>query len=232
MRGTLLRELIIFILLMLVTTGIALALSAEEITSSFRKEYETVKNFNADFEETTIIADRKRTARGKLNFQKPDLLRLEYIDPSDPKNITQVVISDGKAFWSYTALIKQVTKQKLAQDGSRMELLPGFGKSLENVEKNYSLSLVEDKLAEKSGVHVVELTPKSHIADTGTVFDILRVWVRDEDSALIQFMYKNVKNETTYVLSFKNIKVNENLDESIFKFEVPKGTQVIAIPSR
>ena len=232
MRKALLYGTSIVLLLMLMVLDTAFAIDAKEIASSFRKKYESMKNFSADFEQTSIVADIKRVARGKLTFQKPNLLRQEYFDPSNPENMTQLIVIDGKITWAYTPLVRQVIKQKLVQDENLMELLPGFGRSLEDVEKNYSLSLVENELAEKSGVHVVELVPKNQSANPSTMFDVLQVWIRDEDSALVQFMYKDKKNKTTFVLSFKNVKLNEELDESMFKFETPKGIQVITAPVR
>ena len=74
--------------------------------------------------------------------------------------------------------------------------------------------------------------PKNQSANPNTMFDVLQVWIRDADSALVQFMYKDKKNKTTFVLSFKNVKINEELDESMFKFETPKGIQVITAPDR
>ena len=232
MRKTLLQGIGIFLLLALILLDAAFAIDVEEIARNFRQKYENVKNFRANFEQTTIVADRKRIARGKLSFQKPNLLRQEYSNPTNPEDMTQLIVSDGKTLWSYTPLINQITKQELVQDESSMELLPGFGRSLENVDKNYSLSLVVDELAEKSGAHVVELIPRGQVMDSNTMFDILRVWIRDEDSVPIQFMYKDQKNETIFVLSFKDVRINEDLDESVFKFEPPKGVQIITVPKQ
>jgi len=240
MRRSLLWRAFISLPLLLVMLDIAFALSVEEIVSNFRRNYEKTSNFSADFEQTILIAGAKRVARGTLNFQKPNLLRQKYSDPSNPEHMIQLIVSDGQTLWSYTPLINQVTKQTLAQDESGAELLPGFGEGAENIEENYSLSLVEDNLAEKHGVHVVELIPKKQDESTGQegeapaepLFDVLQVWIRDEDSAPVQFMYKDKKNETTFVLSFKNIKINENLDRSIFKFEAPEGVQLITIPGQ
>jgi outer membrane lipoprotein-sorting protein len=92
------------------------------------------------------------------------------------------------------------------------------------------MSLTEDELAEKSGIHVVELIPKNQ--GINNMFDVLHVWIRDEDSVPVQFRYKDQKNETTFVLSFKDVKINEKLDEATFKFKPPKGVQIITVPSR
>jgi len=173
MRRFLFWSIGISLLLMLLTWDVILALGIEEMVKSFREKYEKTGNFSADFEQTTFVAGRKRVASGKLHFQKPNLLRQEYFDPSNPENMTQLIVSDGQTVWSYTPLINQVTKVKLVQD----ELLPGFGQSLENVEKNYSLSFVADELAEKRGVHVVELIPRKRDGNSEFIFDVLQVWI-------------------------------------------------------
>ena len=232
MRRFLLLGIILSLLSTLIILDTVSAIAVEEITANFKKKYVKTRNFSADFEQTTFVAGQKRVAKGKLNFQKPNLMRQRYSDPNNPENMTQLIVSDGKTLWSYTPLINQATRQELLQDDNRMELLPGFGQSLENVEKNYSLNLAEDKLAEKQGVHKVELIPKMQDENADSVFDVLQVWVRDKDSIPVQFMYKDSKNKITLVLSFKNVKINESLDESTFKFEVPKGVQVITIPSQ
>lgn len=222
--------------LMLVAVNIILAIDVDEIVANFRKEYKKVKSFSADFEQTTLVAGKKRVAGGRLSFQKPNLFRQEYYDPSNPQNMTQLIVSDGKTILSYTPLIKQVTRQDLSRKNT--EVFPGFGQALENVEKNYNLELVKDELAEKHGVYVLQLIPKkqdkkvvSQYVST-PVFDVLQVWIKNEGSVPVQVMYKDNKNETTFFLLFKNVKINEKFDESIFKFTAPAGVQVINIPSR
>lgn len=220
------------LLLTVLTLDIVFAATVSEVFKNFKKQYEKFKNFSADFEQTTLISGRKRIARGNVIFQKPNLLKEVYFDPSNSEHITQVIVSDGKILWSYTPLINQVTKTKLAQDGNREELLPGFGPSLENVEKNYSLSLVKDELAEKSDVSVVEIIPKDQSDSSDRFFDVLQVWIQNKDSTPVQFMYKNKNNDMTFIMSFKNTKINENLDKSTFKFEPPAGVQIITAPEQ
>ena len=222
----------LFILMFFIVYELAYAISATEIVKNFKKNYATTKNFNADFDQTTLIAGRKSVATGKVSFQKPNLLRQEYFDPANPENTIQLIVSDGKALWSYTPLVNQVTKQLIPQGKEYTELLPGFGASMENVEKNYSLKLIKDELAEKNGIHVLELIPKDADSDSASMFDELQVWIRDSDSVPVQFMYKNKKNEMTFIMTFKNVKKNEKLVASTFEFEAPKGAQIITVPNR
>ena len=226
------RRLSLAFVLLMVVSNAAIGLTASEIAAKFRDKYLKTQNFSADFVETTIVAGKQHTGKGRVYFQKPDLLRKENLDPANPGKLLQLIVSDGNVVWSYTPLIKQVTKQKLTHDKANMELLPGFGASMENVEKNYILTLKQDEVAEKSGSHLVELVPKRAEGNPGASFDIMQVWIRDSDSLPTQFLYKNKKKETVLILSFKNIKINQDLPKSTFKFEVPKGVQVITVPSR
>ncbi len=216
----------------LIAVNYALSVDANEILKNFRAEYKKAKNFTANFEQTTFVAGRKRVANGKLIYQKPNLLRQEFFDVSKPQNVTQLIVSDGKTVYSYTPLIKQVTKQVLSSKKKDTELIPGFGESLEGIEKNYDLRIIKDDLAEKQGIYLIELTPKESSTNSSIFFDVLQVWIRYQDSMPIQFMYKDNKNETTFILSFKDMKVNEKIDESVFKFKIPDDAQVITIPNR
>ncbi|MGB9595915.1 MAG: LolA family protein [Candidatus Poribacteria bacterium] len=217
-----------FIMGILAWTRLIFPMDAEEITKNVKKAYKNMKNFSADFEQTTIVVGKKRVAVGVITFQKPNLLRQEYYESENSKKISQLIVSDGKAIMSYTPMIKQMTKQEFSSKNE--EIFPGFGQSLENVEKNYDIKLIKDEVSEKKGVHCVELTPKKQ--DEDQMFETIQVWVRDEDSIPVQVMYKDTKNGATFFFSFKNIKINSKIDESIFKFTPPSGTQIVTVPNK
>ena len=109
MRKFLLWGIGIFLLLTLVTLDIGFALSVDEAVKNFRDSYVKTGNFSANFEETTLVAGRKRVASGDLIFQKPNLLKQRYFSPSNPENITKLIVSDGQLLWAYVPLINQVT---------------------------------------------------------------------------------------------------------------------------
>ena len=54
--------------------------TVDEIFHNFKTAYEKSENFSANFEETTLFADKKSVARGQFIFGKPNLLRKEYVD--------------------------------------------------------------------------------------------------------------------------------------------------------
>jgi outer membrane lipoprotein-sorting protein len=172
-------------------------------------------------------------------------LRQEYFDNVNPEQLSQLIILDGKTSWSYTPWLNQVTKT----EAKGKELLPGIGKSLEDLPKNYIMELVEDEIANPKGIYRVKLSPKQ-ITPKSTqqesrssarqeprtpteqgvpLPEIIEVWIQSKDWVPVQFSYKNQANNMLIITALKNMKLNQKLDESTFKFTVPKDAEVINI---
>jgi outer membrane lipoprotein-sorting protein len=234
-RQIFLPLLFLFCLIFIVNS--TFAITVDEIYRNFKATYEKTENFSADFEQTTHYQNQRSIAKGRLVFAKPNLLRQEYFDNENPEELAQLIILDGKTSWSYTPWLKQVTKT----EAKGKEILPGIGKSLENLPKNYNMELVEDEIANPKGIYRMKLSPKQIITKStqqqpGTFIEpstplpeIIEVWIRTKDWIPVQFSYKNQANDMLIVTALKNVKLNQKLDESTFKFTVPKDVEVINI---
>lgn len=218
-----------FLLCLMFVVNSAVAITIDEIYRNFKAAYERMENFSADFEQTTHYQNQRNIAKGKLIFGKPNLLRQEYFDNANPEQLSQLIVLDGKTSWSYTPWLNQVTKT----EAKGKELLPGIGKSLENLPKNYNMELIEDKIANPKGIYRVKLSPKQikqKSTEQGAPLpEIIEVWIRAKDWAPVQFSYKNQANDMLIITALKNVKLNQKLDESTFKFTVPKDAEVINI---
>ncbi|MFQ6040336.1 MAG: outer membrane lipoprotein carrier protein LolA [Candidatus Poribacteria bacterium] len=223
---------LIFLICLMFVANSTIAITVDEIYRNFQTAYEQSENFSADFEQTTHYQNQRSIAKGRLIFGKPNLLRQEYFDNANPKQLSQLIILDGKTSWSYTPWLNQVTKT----ESNGKELLPGIGKSLENLTKNYNMELVEDEVANPKGIYRVKLSPKRMTPKSteqgAPLPEIIEVWIRSKDWAPVQFSYKNQANDMLIVTALKNVKLNQKLDESTFKFTVPKDAEVINISPR
>lgn len=217
-------------------------MTAEEVFKQFQAKYQKSRNFCADFEEISFMSSQKSITKGKLVFQKPNMLRKEYKDPNDASKISQLILSNGKIIWSYTPWLSQATRQELKNPEAHREFLPGIGSSLEKLKDHYDLSLFEDPVAKKKGVYVLQLTPKKEIKEIKGIkrikrindptFDAIQAWIRPSDWLPLQFSYEDKKSNMTLIISFneKTIRVDEKLNNSIFEFQPPKGTEIIDVP--
>lgn len=228
------NAIIISFLLILFFIKPVSAITIDQIFQNFKKTYKNTENFSADFEETTYRNDNKSVARGKLIFAKPNLLRKEYIDPNNPDRLAQLIVLDGNTSWSYVPILDQVTK--IESKDKNKSLIPGIGESIEKLKKTYNMKLVEDEVAEEKGIYHIELSPKDTVQSASgkenRLSESVEVWIRSSDWIPVQFSYKSeseVAGDMTIVMSFKNIKLNQDLPKSTFVFEVPEDAEVIDI---
>ncbi len=207
------------------------AVSAEtvdEIFANFKAAYENSRNFSANFEETTLVANKKNVARGRFTFGKPNLLRKEYVDRQDTTKVVQLTVLDGDYGWTYTPILNQVNKVKWNRS-ERRELLPGIGASLEDVRANYDMALIPDEFANPKGVHQIELTPKPHMVST-TAKETLQIWVKSGEWLPVQFGYRTEFEDGTrqsVIVSLTEIERDKELAPNVFTFVVPKDAEVI-----
>ncbi|MDD9972664.1 MAG: outer membrane lipoprotein carrier protein LolA [Candidatus Poribacteria bacterium] len=202
--------------------------TVDEIFQNFKTAYEKSENFSANFEETTLFANTRSVARGRFIFGKPNLLRKEYVDRKDASKVVQLTILDGEYGWTYTPLLNQVNKMKW-NNPERRELLPGIGASLEDVQKNYNMTLIPDEFANPKGVHQIELTPKASMVSTNAK-ETLQIWVKSDEWLPVQVGYKTEFEDGTrqsVIVKFLEIKRNKKLAPDLFKFVVPEDAEVI-----
>ena len=202
--------------------------TVDEIFQNFKTAYEKSENFSANFEETTLFADRKSVARGRFIFGKPNLLRKEYVDRKDASKVVQLTVLDGEYGWTYTPLLNQVNKMKW-NNPERRELLPGIGASLEDVQKNYDMALIPDEFANPKGVHQIELQPKRHMVSTNAK-ESLQIWVKSDEWLPVQFGYETEFEDGTrqsVIVTLTQIERDKELAPDLFRFVVPKDAEVI-----
>ena len=219
-------------LLSLLFVNSAYSQDVDEIFQNFKTAYEKSDNFSANFEETTLLSNRKSVARGRFIFGKPNLLRKEYVDRKDASKVVQVTVLDGEYAWTYTPILNQVNKMKW-NNPERRELLPGIGASLEDVQINYDMVLVPDEFANPKGVHRIELTPKKDPKDhlmNANVKEKLLIWVKSDEWLPVQFGYESELEDGTHrsvIVALTEIKRDTELAPDLFKFVVPEDAEVI-----
>ena len=202
--------------------------TVDEIFQNFKTAYEKSENFSANFEETTLFANKKSVARGRFVFRKPNLLRKEYVDRKDVSKVVQLTVVDGEYGWTYTPILNQVNKMKW-NNPERRELFPGIGASLEDVQKNYNMALIPDEYANPKGVHQIELQPKHHMVSTNAK-ETLQIWVKSGEWLPVQFGYKTEFEDgsrQSVIVTLTQIERDKELAPGLFKFVVPKDAEVI-----
>ncbi len=162
------------------------------------------------FSQTVISrAGRKpQQSAGIFALQRPGKFRWSYELP-----YPQLLVSDGKQFWSYDPELKQAVKKPVGQalGGSPAALLAGG-----DLQRHFTLR--DD--GEADGLHYAEATPRQAEAS----FTRIRIGLRDALPVVMEI--EDSFGQTTQ-LRFTRFERNPALDPGLFRFVLPAGADVV-----
>jgi outer membrane lipoprotein carrier protein len=187
------------------------SLSLDTVLARLQEHYDSTRSFRANFtEEISNPGGMKRTRTGIVYFKRTALMRWDFGAPSQG-----VVLSDGKLVYDYEQDLNQVVEIPVnkAFKTNATAFLLGLG----NVRRDFDAA----SPAEKPGdglVHLV-LTPKGG-------GDQMDLGLDPENYNIVTFMLTNQMGGVTH-LKFSDIQTNVALNDSLFKFEVPSGADVV-----
>ena len=170
-----------------------------------------VRTFEARFVQTVPAAQGQaaRTEQGRIWIARPGRFRWEYEGGSD-----QVILSDGKTLQLYDRPLAQVTRRPLDQAlaATPAVLLSGQG------DLSAQFTITENPARE--GLDWVTLTPRN--ADTD--FRTIRLGL---SGGVIRRMAFEDHFDQRSLVEFSQIRVNEAIQGSVFRLELPAGVEVI-----
>jgi outer membrane lipoprotein carrier protein len=186
---------------------------AAALARRIEQRHHRVSDLTARFVQTyrSGILSQEVVEKGVVSLKRPGRMLWEYREPEK-----KTFVSDGKAFYFYVPEDRQViVREQAGQRGIPALLLSGRD----------DLLLEFDAALEKPpapGLQRLRLTPKKADPEVERVFldvdqgDRIRgVWVRDVQG-----------NESRF--QFEGIRENVGLPDRLFRFEVPRGVEVIS----
>ena len=189
-------------------------LTLNEIMDKVEKKYDVVDFSSYFIQESTMKAmDITDVASGSIFVKRPGMMRWEYDKPD-----RQTIITDGKKLWVYKPDDNQVMIGKAPSffgEGKGA----GFLSDMKLIREKFTVYFEKEK---SDHDYVIKLLPKQqtigiakiYLAISKTTFKIKKIITQNE-------------YDDENVIELVNSKFNLNLDESLFSFIVPEGTDVI-----
>jgi outer membrane lipoprotein carrier protein len=177
----------------------------------YREFLNATQAARAGFEQKVYDRNGKlvQESKGSFVFQRPGRFRWVYDKPAD-----QVIVGDGQRVWIYDRQLNQVTVRKLESAlGSTPAALLAGGTG---IEKAFVLS----EGGEKDGLEWMEATPRDREAG----FERVRMGFGRNGLAAMELT--DHFGQTT-VLRFSNLVRNPKVDAGMFRFDPPKGADVL-----
>jgi outer membrane lipoprotein carrier protein len=176
-----------------------------------QRHYRETRSFSAKFfEEIAPVGAPKRTRTGTVYFLKPGRMRWDFDEPSK-----ELIVSDGTQLYNYDPELNQVVEAPLARalhSPGATEFLLGAG----DVAKDFNASLLDGA---SNGLTNLKLVPKSEgntveLGLDSNNYDVETIRVIDQ-----------LGNVTS--LKFTDIVNNTPVSDSLFKFAVPPGADIV-----
>lgn len=195
-----------------VLTALLFAFSAEASSlDRFKAFLRTTQSARANFEQKVYDRSRKlvQESSGTFVFMRPGRFRWSYAKP-----VEQLIVGDGERVWIYDRDLNQVTVRKLSKalGSTPAALLAGSS----DVESAFEFS----DAGERDGLEWLEAKPKEREAG----FERIRMGF---GTGGIQAMELTDHFGQTTVLRFSNLVRNPKVDPGEFRFDPPKGADVL-----
>jgi outer membrane lipoprotein carrier protein len=197
-----------FLLLLLVFFSLAAGATSLEQYQAFLNETQSAR---AAFEQKVYDRDGRlvQDTKGSFVFQRPGRFRWVYDKPAD-----QVIVGDGLRVWIYDRQLNQVTVRKMerALGSTPAALLSGAS----GVQAAFELS----DAGSRDGLEWLDAKPRDREAG----FESVRLGFGKNG---LQAMELNDHFGQKTQLRFFNLARNPKVDAAEFRFDPPKGADVL-----
>ena len=176
----------------------------------FKSFVSGTKSARGEFTQTQVMKSKTgKTSSGTFVFARPGKFIWTYQKPYE-----QLLQADGETLYLYDKDLNQVTTRKLggALGSSPAAIL--FGSN--DLDKNFTLA----EAGTHDGLEWLNATPKSK----DTTFEQIGIGLKD---GIPQAMELKDNFGQTVLLKFTSFQRNPALGAQTFKFDVPKGAEVV-----
>ena len=194
-------------------------LTVDQILEQVEAKYANSK-FSADFiQKSTIKAmDITDLANGRVYIKYPGMMRWEYEKPEK-----QIIITDADKLWIYRPEDNQVMTGKAPtffRDGKGASFLS----DIRVIRQKFDISLEPGSPEERDLFYHLKLIPREQTLDISEI----RLLVSTQTFNVLQVITLNFYGDETRI-DLLNFIFEDNLDDALFSFEIPKGVDVLQI---
>jgi outer membrane lipoprotein carrier protein len=184
---------------------------AQALLAGFDARSRTIRDFTAKFTQTyrSGALGRAIVETGTLRVKRPSRMLFEYLTPDK-----KLFIADGESYYFYVPRDRQVMVQNQRGDRRATARILAEGRLLEHFR---SAGEEKDALGRK-----LVLTPLEKDANVTRIAVVL-----DGQLRLLALEIQDAEGSTSRMV-FEGFRENVGLKDSEFRFDVPKGVEVIS----
>jgi len=185
---------------------------ANDIIKKVQKIYKSAKDVVIDFDRVFIwkLSKNPDTIKGRIYLMGDDYIKYETKE--------QIFVTDGKYVWSYSSATNQTIIDIYKSDED--EALPK--EVIFNFDKKYNSKFVGMENIGGIDCYVLQGTPKNENLEIKSI----KLWIDSKKWVAKKIEYINL-NDNVIIYNIENVKFNNELKNTFFKFEPPKNSEII-----
>lgn len=192
---------------------VASAAEPDALIKAIEAKYKDVNAMQADFKQTThneLFGDEQHS--GEVTLKRPSMMRWNFTHDKQ-------FVTDGKTMWIYTRADNQVIKyDDISVSASSADAL------LQSLDKLSELFEVEVEVSSELQ-HTLVLRPKEENSQ------LKKMRMRLSASYIVERVEITDAFDNVTDLEFTDVKLNPVVPDSVFKFTIPEGAEVITAGS-
>lgn len=195
--------------------------TAQQATQSLIQKLNGIRSISANFNQTTQLTAKNAKNKNNMQVKRMNQNYSGIMKVARPGKFywqtnapaKQIIVTTGKTVWIYDPDLQQAVKQSLSAQVSNTPALLLSGNA-QQIMQAYHVSQPDANKANYS------LTPKNK----DSAFD--RLNISFSGNAPSSMVLVDTMGQTTSI-RFSNVKINSGVNNSIFQFTPPKGTDII-----
>lgn len=201
-----LRQSFVFILLLFIASSAFAKNSQDSLLTHLQRYSQLTGQF------TQVISSEEgghtQSSTGEFWIKKPGQFRWHYLTP-----YVQTIISNGEKLWIYDEDLEQLSIKRAADSINASPLAVIIGTTALN-----ELFIINE-LPTQGGIEWLTLIPKAESSG----FEYVDIGFKN--GMLNRMTFQDSFGQTTQLL-FSDITVHSPIDDEIFNFDIPNGTDV------
>lgn len=181
--------------------------------------YRELRSLQAIFDQTIEVPllARRREGTGVWYQKGRGRFKMDFLDPQG-----DVIVADGDHLWLYYPSTHpgQVIRSGIDATVTGAGMVDLQGRIFEEARDKYEAEYEGREEVAGSPAHRITLTPAGD-----SPYRRVRVWI-DVDSYLVRKFEITERNETLRTVVLRELEPNAPIDDSVFRFSPPPGTDV------
>ena len=198
--------------------------SLDSVIVNIQKSYDAIKDFKAQFVQESVVkswnARQVQKAEGSVYFKKEGKMFWDYQTPTP-----QQIISNGKILWFFEPEDEQVTVTEVT-DGLQSQISADLLNGNAHLTRDFKVTEITKEEDVQAGTIVLELIPRASQNNLSKI--IMRL--NSKNFRIYQTeVYDLFENLTR--ITFSQIQIDTNLNDSLFTFTPPSGVEILSPPT-